>query len=112
MPEPNDPYLLEAVSLGVSGTLLSDAAALVERLLWFIAFAESDPSSSQGVELVCKSFAALLEASLHCEEAWNHFKNIDKASMLLQRLLLEDSRLEIRQGVADAIQGICHSLPR
>ena len=104
--------LLEAVSLGISGTLLSDAAVLIERLLWFIAFAESDSSSSQGIELVCKSFAALLEVSLHCSRAWNYFKNTDKSSMRLQRLLLEDPKLEIRQGIADAIHGICYSLPR
>lgn len=104
-------FLKEATSPRISSTFFPDAAALVERLLWFVAFAQSDSNDSQGTELVRKSFAAILEASLHCSKAWDCFKNTTQISMLLQKLLLEDTRLELRKGVVESVQGICSSLP-
>ena len=102
---------IEAVSAEVSSMFFSDAATLVERLLWFIDFAQSGVSSPQIIELVRKSFAVILEASLHCNKVWVYFKNTSHSSTLSKTLLLEDLRPEIRQGVADSIRGICCSLP-
>ena len=110
-PRANIFHHVEAVPVEVSSTFFSDEAALVERLLLFIAFAQSGTNSDQEIELVSKSFATILEASLHCHKVWIYFKNANRSSTLLQKLLLENSRPEIRQGVADSIRGICCSLP-
>jgi len=104
-------HFIEAVSPEVSSTFFSDEAALVERLLSFITFAQSGTNSNLGIELVRKSFAVILEASLHCSKVWIYFKRTDQSSIPLQHLLIEDTRQEIRQGVADSIRGICCSLP-
>lgn len=102
----------EPVSTDVSSTFFADPSTLVQQLLWLISSAQTIPINGQVDDLVRDSFATLLEASLHSTIVWDHFKNASQSSTLLQKLLLEDNRHDVRQGVADAIRGICCSLAR
>lgn len=63
------------------------------------------------MHLVRNSFSAILEAALHSGEVWASFKDHTEFTTLLRELLLEDFRHEVRQGVADAIRGVCGTLP-
>lgn len=101
--------MVEPVSAEAAGGLFSDPKAFVERLQSLIPQVEAIPTP-QAIGLVCNCFAAILEASLHCAEVWGFFKSADQCSQLFRCLLLEDTRQEIRQGVAESIRGICGTL--
>lgn len=91
--------------------LFPDTPALVERLLWLIPEAQSLMSNPQADSLVCNCFASLLEASLVSKDVWTHFKDTPHFGALLQNLLLEDPREDIRKGTADSLRGIFCTLP-
>ena len=83
----------------------------MERLLGLIATTNSQTTTTDSVRLVQNSFSAILEAALHSRKIWAFFKDHTGSTTLLSELLLEDFRHEIRQGVADAILGVCGTLP-
>jgi ubiquitin carboxyl-terminal hydrolase 34 len=82
----------------------------VDRLQSLIRVAR-DISSVEANNLVCNCFAALLEASLQCASVWDAFKSRQQCSDIFQKLLLADPVLDIRQGIADSVRGICCTLP-
>lgn len=90
--------------------IIPDPPAFVERLRFLITSARMG-SSPDANTTACKCFATILEASLHSKSVWNFFKSTDQCLNLLRSFLLEDSRQELRQGVADSIRGICCTLP-
>ena len=90
--------------------MFRDPSALVDRLLSLIAEALVVTNSLEAETLPCRCFAAILEASMYSESLWNHFKNADKSSAVLRRLLLEETREEIRKKVGRSITDICHRL--
>lgn len=104
-------FLKEPVSPETSALYFSDAAAFVERLRGLIATTKSQLTTTDSVRLVRNSFSAILEAALHSGKVWASFKEHTGFTTLLRELLLEDLRQEIRQGVADAIRGVCGTLP-
>lgn len=83
----------------------------MERLRGLIATTKSQTTTTDSVRLVRNSFSAVLEAALHSGKVWASFKDHTGFTAILRELLLEDLRHEIRQGLADAIRGVCGTLP-
>lgn len=103
-------HILEPVSSEMASKFFLDPLAFIKRLQGLIQSAQVIPNL-EAANLVCDSFAVILEASLHCNHIWHIFKDTNKCSVLFQSLLLGDARQEIRQGVAGSIRGICCTLP-
>lgn len=59
---------------------------------------------------MCNSFAAILEASLQCEDVWESFRSGRQCSSLFRSLLMAHPLLDVRQGIADSVRGICCTL--
>lgn len=87
---------------------LSDPRALVDQLqLWIVDGLNLVEHSSEARKLVDECFAALLEASIHARPFLESFIAVGGLSHLLRRLLLEESKPSIRQGVLKTAQTIC-----
>lgn len=92
--------------LPISMTLSLDDV-LLKRLTRMLYQAKSDTSSQINVNLTCKCFEAILEASLHNPELWASFKVHLEDTTLLRELLLDDPRMVIRKSVAKQIITKC-----
>jgi ubiquitin carboxyl-terminal hydrolase 34 len=56
--------------------------------------------------LVREPFAALVEGTLHNEQLWDYLRNDLEFGRLLLKVLLEDTRIDVRKAVADVIFGL------
>jgi len=79
----------------LSGDLLN---CLLELL-----YAAQTPSAAESAQLTCRTFDAILEASSHNIELWSQFQDHMRSSLLLQELLLVETRHQIRKSVAKSI---------
>jgi len=101
----------EPTSAELSRNYVADGPAFVERLTSCLFSAQSLGATFLSGNLVLNCFAVLLESSLHCRSVWEHFQVAGRCTVLLRAVLLEDTRWEIRQGVADRLKGIFSVLP-
>lgn len=104
-------FLREPTSPELAKEYVEDAPAFVDRLVSSLLAAQTFEHSTFAHSLLQNCFAVLLEASLHCRSVWQHFRTADYCSIVLQRLLLEDLRQDVRQGASDRLKGICSALP-
>ncbi|KAI1824914.1 hypothetical protein F4861DRAFT_224655 [Xylaria intraflava] len=88
-----DPHLL--------GQLLT--SGLYERLMEVLASSAKAPSSKISVDLVHRSFEALLDCCTKSDEFWNMFRSQGVVSEVLQTVLLADERPFVRQSIAKLI---------
>ena len=102
IPEPTSPELAKEC--------VEDTPAFVERLVSSLLIAQTFEHSKFALSLLQTCFAVLLEASLHCQSVWQHFRAAGHFGTVLRRLLLEDFREDVRRGAADRIKGICSAL--
>jgi hypothetical protein len=91
-------------------SLLSET--LLERLLQLLHDALSVATYQIAIHLVCRSFEAILEASLHNPDFWSAFKSRLNSNMLLKELLLENSTAVVRKNVTKQIMTKCTFSPR
>lgn len=101
----------EPTSAELSSNYVGDAAAFVERLTSCLFSAQSMEATYLTGNLMLNCFAVLLESSLHCRGVWEQFQVTGRCTVLLRAILLEDTRWEIRQGVADRLKSIFSVLP-
>ena len=85
---------------------------LLKRLLELLQSAKSVVASQNSIHLTCRSFEAILEASIHNPELWKSFRSHLSRSTLLQDLILEDPRAVIRKSVVKQIANKCAFTPR
>lgn len=107
----NNDCILEPIAVEEQMTLFSDPQALLDRLRSITAAGLGISQNSEAGNMVCNCFATVLEASLHSEAFYTCLKESAELSPLIQRLLLEESRVQIRQGIAKTIESICCTLP-
>ena len=87
---------------------LSNPPLLVDRLqLWITGALDLIEASSVARSLIDECFAGLLETSLHSPSFLSSFVTATSFAGLLHRLLLQETRLELRQGLLKTLQNIC-----
>ncbi len=98
------------VPMDISSLYVMDRETYARYLIQMIVKAQaSDGLAVPRIEahlLVREPFAALIEGSLHDEQLWNHLQNDPEFKILLKKILLEDTRVEVRKAVADVIFGL------
>ena len=94
----------------VSSVYISDPQDYARCLMRMIAKAQA----SEGLEtarieaylLVREPFAALIEGTLHSEPLWDYLRSNPDFGRLLLKILLEDTRVDVRKAVADVVFGL------
>lgn len=98
-----------------SETLFTDPPGLITCLLKFVFLGKSMSQVPLGEfqlqKLISNSFASLIEASMHDRRVWDAFKQSGKIKDIILVLLLDESRLGIRQDVAGIIFSFCGMSP-
>lgn len=92
-------------------SVFPDPLALMKRLYSMILEALSIVNSPEADFLAVSCFAALLKAALCCDAFWKHLKDADVLSILLQKLLLEEPKWQIRVRVYEFVKNISRPLP-
>ncbi|KAI9843704.1 MAG: hypothetical protein M1837_006172 [Sclerophora amabilis] len=107
-------FLKEPVEFEVSSNYFDEEAALLDRL--FAVVRLTRPASTWALEdataLACNAFSTILEASLHSSKLWEIFISKEDVSGLIQQLVLDDVRSNLRARIADVITSFCKGLPR
>lgn len=85
---------------------------LLECLLQLLHKAKSVATSEIAIHVACKSFDAVLEASLHNPDFWSAFKLHLNGNTLLKDLLLENTTALVRKSVSKQIMTKCTFGPR
>ncbi|KAI9894791.1 MAG: hypothetical protein M1814_000010 [Vezdaea aestivalis] len=106
-------YLKEPVSAEVAKTYFPDRQDFVVQLFDMIEAAQTTEALSHldAANIACQSFAVLLEASLRNENLWKVLKTNSKTDRLIEALLLNDPRPQVRGKTADSIRHVCCDLP-
>jgi ubiquitin carboxyl-terminal hydrolase 34 len=98
------------VSADTSSAYISDPQDYASCLMQMIAQAQaSDGLQTARIEaylLVREPFAALVEGTLHNEQLWDYVRSDPDFGRLLLKVLLEDTRIDVRKAVADVIFGL------
>ncbi|KAH9867833.1 hypothetical protein IAQ61_007137 [Plenodomus lingam] len=97
-------FLRERPSPDVSAAYFSDGGLLSTRLLGLLTVALE---SNEEADFVQDTYAAILEASLHSRAVWDAFMDNPDTRGIHRTLLLDDSRLVVRQHVARKITSVC-----
>jgi ubiquitin carboxyl-terminal hydrolase 34 len=104
---------LDTNMLIISGPVIPAAATpflnytLLQRLLGLLSKAKLVTTSQNSIDLTCRSFQAILDASLHNPELWVSFKAHLENSDLLRDLILGDSRPAIRKEIMKQVLDKC-----
>ena len=104
-------FLKEPVSEATSNSYFEQPTTLADRLRELLLVAEIGADWEDKTLLIYTTFAAWLEACLHCPPMWDHFKENASSSSILQRLWLQCDRSSVRLATTQAVKAICTTLP-
>ena len=98
------------VPADTSSAYISDPQGYAQCLMQMIAKAQvSNGLETARIEahlLVREPFAALVEGTLHNEQVWDSLQSEPEFGRLIMKILLEDTRIDVRKAVADVIFGL------
>ncbi|PVH98418.1 hypothetical protein DM02DRAFT_657374 [Periconia macrospinosa] len=96
----------ERPSTEVSSSYFSNGNLLVERLLDLVSVSVSAENNISPY-FALNAYATIVEASLHSRGVWDAFLNSDKVLALHKKLLLDDARKEMREGITKVMSSVC-----
>lgn len=102
-------FLRAPVATEVATTYFDNVADLADHFMRFFNMTKS-PNTwhyEESALLACDTFSCVLRASLHSAAFWNVFSHRDDVPDLVQRLILGDFRIRLRENIALIISDFC-----
>lgn len=95
------------VATNASSAYISDPPSYAHSLMQMITQAQAstglETARIEACLLVREPFAAMVEGTLHNEQLWDYLRSGPEFGRLLVKILLEDTRIDVRKSVADVI---------